>query len=151
MNKKMKSKFLKTIEPYVNSYYHKDHIVYEIKKMKYFEFIHNADIEFYIQYVLENYDDETFGRFFYAIYEIGLGASTAALRICQNHAWYSGRRDKERILEELFKSGHLYAETFDEEVKKCVEDVIEIETNYINECQKKALRYETYCDNCSPR
>lgn len=43
-----------------------------------------------------------------------------------------------------------YAETFDEEVKKCLENVIEIETNYINECQKKALRYETYCDNCSP-
>lgn len=150
LREEMKNRFLKRIESYVNLYYHKDHIVYEIGILKYFRFIHNADIEFYLQYILENYEDETFTRFFNATYEIGLRASTAAVRICQNHAWYSGKKDKERILEETFGAGHLFAETFDEEVKKCLEDVIEIETNYINECQKKALRYETYCDNCSP-
>ena len=43
-----------------------------------------------------------------------------------------------------------YAELLkDEEIKKCVEDVIEIETDYINECQKKAFKDEVYCDDCS--
>lgn len=150
LREEMKSKFLKTIEPYVNSFYHKDHIVYEIKKMKYFGFIHNADIEFYLQYVLENYDEETFNRFYSTIYEIGLSSTNAASRICHNSSWYSGKKDKERIIEETFRNGHLLANTFEEEIRKCIENVIEIEIDYINECQKKSLKGETYCDNCSP-
>ena len=134
LREEMKSKFLKTIEPYVNSFYHKNHIVYEIKKLKYFGFIHNADIEFYLQYVLENYDEETFNRFYSTIYEIGLSSTSAASRICHNSSWYSGKKDKERIIEETFRNGHLLANTFEEEIRKCIENVIEIEIDYINEC-----------------
>ena len=47
-------------------------------------------------------------------------------------------------------SARSFKESFeDEEIKKCVEDVIEIETDYINECQKKAFKDEVYCDDCS--
>ncbi len=150
LREEMSKRFLKNIKPYVNSYYHKDHIVSEIKDLEYFGFIHNADIEFYLQYVLENYDEETFNRFYYAVYEIGLSATSAAARICQNSSWYTGKKDKERIIEETFRSGHLLGNTFEEEIRKCIEDVIEIEINYINECQKKSLKGETYCDNCLP-
>lgn len=150
LREEMKNRFLKNIEPYVNSYYHRDHIVLEIKDLEYFGYIHNADIEFYLQYVLENYDEETFNRFYYAVYEIGLSATSTASRICHNSSWYTGKKDKERIIEETFRSGHVLGNTFEEEVRKCIEDVIEIEINYINECQKKSLKGETYCDNCSP-
>lgn len=150
LREEMKNRFLKNIEPYVNSYYHRDHIVLEIKDLEYFGYIHNADIEFYLQYVLENYDEETFNRFYYAVYEVGLSATSTASRICHNSSWYTGKKDKERIIEETFRSGHVLGNTFEEEVRKCIEDVIEIEINYINECQKKSLKGETYCDNCSP-
>lgn len=47
-------------------------------------------------------------------------------------------------------SARSFKESFeDEKIKKCVEDVIEIETDYINECQKKAFKDEVYCDDCS--
>ena len=150
LREEMKNRFLKRIEPYVNSYYHEDHIISEIKALEYFRFIHNADIEFYLQYVLENYDEETFYRFYYTIYEIGLSATSTASRICHNSSWYTGKKDKEKIIEETFRNGHVLGNTFEEEIRKCIEDVIEIEINYINECQKKSLKRETYCDNCSP-
>ena len=99
---------------------------------------------------MENYEEETFNRFYYSVYEIGLSATSTASRICHNSSWYTGKKDKERIIEETFRSGHVLGNTFEEEVRKCIEDVIEIEINYINECQKKSLKGETYCDNCSP-
>ncbi len=49
LREEMKNRFLKNIEPYVNSYYHRDHIVSEIKDLEYFGYIHNTDIEFYLQ------------------------------------------------------------------------------------------------------
>lgn len=150
LREEMKNRFLKRIEPYVNSYYHKDHIVLEIKVLEYFGFIHNTDIEFYLQYVLEIYDEETFNRFYYAVYEIGLSATSTASRICHNSSWYTGKKDKERIIEETFRNGRLLGNNFEEEIRKCIENVIEIEIDYINECQKKSLKGETYCDNCSP-
>ena len=52
LREEMKNRFLKKIEPYVNSYYHKSYIAVEIKELESFKFIHNADIEFYLQYVL---------------------------------------------------------------------------------------------------
>lgn len=60
------------------------------------------------------------------------------------------KKDKERIIEETFRNGRLLGNNFEEEIRKCIENVIEIEIDYINECQKKSLKGETYCDNCSP-
>lgn len=53
LREEMKNRFLKKIEPYVSSYYHKSYIAVEIKELESFKFIHNADIEFYLQYVLK--------------------------------------------------------------------------------------------------
>lgn len=150
LRKEMKNRFLKKIEPYVNSYYHKSYIAVEIKELESFKFIHNADIEFYLQYVLENYDEKIFDSFFYIIYVIANSVGCTVGRICHYHNWYTGRKDKEKILEDTFMSARSFKESFeDEEIKKCVEDVIEIETDYINECQKKAFKDEVYCDDCS--
>ena len=149
LREEMKNRFLKKIEPYVNSYYHRDHIDAEIKMLEIFKSIRNKDIEFYLQYVLENYDSKNFDMFFYIIDTLAIDVGIVVSRICRYHAWYTGKKDTDRILENTFmKARSLKGAIEEEEIRKCIENVIEIETDYINACQKAVLNDKTYCEDC---
>ena len=121
---------------------------FSVQICKYLNEVNHPDIEFYIEYCLE-YFEEDFPQFLAIIYEICRKTNFILKEICSNYLRYSGRKDREVLLENIFQ--HLQTlRSENSELIQILEDIKDIERKHILTCYELAKNGQTFCESCAP-
>jgi len=152
----------KELKDKLHNYYlhivcNKCHFVYERVVMftqimaNTFNYINTPEIEYYIEFVLEFYEDY-FELFVRQVYLICQYTDFALINLCKNPLRYCGRKDREELLTNTFSFACVYDEQLMEEkdIVASLDAIIDIEKKHILSCYEKAKHHETYCEVCGP-
>lgn len=110
--------------------------------------LNNPELEYYIEYALEFYDN-IFELVFYMISSICKDVNFYLSQICDNYLRYSGDKDKEELMDTIFKK---YENRCQEnpEMQEVCDAVIAIEKQHILNCYNIAREGNTFCELCGP-